>query len=198
MLERSRQENGGRRPPVAEPASASLGDVARDLMDHASMIARDEARMARLSVSRYVEHLRTDVAPRAMWGAATGVCAALALVCALLALFLGIVWAIGSVAWTFLIFAGLFIIGAGAAASLYGRPARLTTAEDIERRFPSVRAHEAAPERVLSQQATPEAHAQVKAEALREAEEARLAERAAHTVAKVEAQREVQRPQPRG
>ena len=49
---------------------SALGDVARDVMDHASMIVRDRLELTRLEAHRYAEHVKKDVAPRAAFGAA--------------------------------------------------------------------------------------------------------------------------------
>jgi hypothetical protein len=157
------------RPRPGEPRHEALGDVARDVMDHVSMIARDESKMARLAVRRYVEHLRAEVAPRALFRAGVGACVALAGVFFLIALFLGIAWAIGSVAWTFLIFAALFGAGAVLLAAFAGRPARLESGEAIARRFPAARTDEGRPSQALVRQTSPEGHRAVVAEAQREA-----------------------------
>src|SRR5262245_45199925 len=119
-VERPRQGNGSDRQP--------LGDVARDMMDHVSMIARDEAKLARLSVRRYVENMRQDVAPKAGYAAGAAVCGGLAILMGLIALFLGIAYALGSVAWTFLIFAAAFAVVTVVMAGLYKKP-RVETAE---------------------------------------------------------------------
>ncbi len=148
-----------------------LGDVARDVMDHVGVILRDRARIARLEAQRFGEHVKHDVAPRALFGTAAAVCALVAAVCGLLALFLGIAWAIGSVAWTFLIFAVLFCVGAAVfAGTMARRPTTAReTAEAIARRFPAARS-EAAPEHALVRQEAPEAHREDVVEARREAE----------------------------
>jgi hypothetical protein len=122
------------RPGPGEPRREALGDVARDVMDHLSMMARDQAKMARLSARHYLEHLRAEVAPRALFLAAVSACVALAGVCFLIALFLGIAAALGSVAWTFLIFTGLFGAAAVALAGLASRPARLPTGVETRAR----------------------------------------------------------------
>lgn len=149
----------------------ALGDVARDVMDHASMIVRDEIKIARLSAGRWVEHAKRDVAPRALIAAALGIVGLLAVVFALLAIFLGFVAATGSVAWTFVIFAVAFGVGALVLVGLYRRPARVETSDDIERRFPAVRLgeQEHRPEQALVREETLPAHRVIVVEANRQA-----------------------------
>lgn len=156
---RSRHEVDGELP---------LGAVARDAMDHASMIVRDEIKIVRLQVRRYVEHVRGDVAPRALIVVAAGVIALLAALCFAIALFLAIAWAIGSVAWTFLIFAALLTVGAVVLVGASRRPARVTSSEEIERRFPAVKMESAREEQALVRQRRPEAHTVIVEEARRE------------------------------
>lgn len=165
------------RPRRAEdPAGArreALGEVARDVMDHASMIVRDRVEIARLEARRWKETLRRDVAPKAALATGVVVCALLALTAGLIALFLAVAAALGSVAWAFLIFAGLFVLAAVALAGFYTRlPAAMST-EDIEKRFPAVRAEPHRPERALVRQEGREAHAVITAEAAREGERER-------------------------
>jgi len=100
------------RPRQDDTAREALGDVARDVIDHVSMLVRDEVKIARLSARRYAEHLRADVAPRAGLIVGAAVLALLAVVFALIALFRGLVAALGSVTWTLVIFAALFALGA--------------------------------------------------------------------------------------
>jgi len=170
--ERTRQGDGHAREPRRASTDdgrggEALGDVARDVMDQLSMMARDEARLARLSARRYVERLRGDVAPRAAWTAVAAVALMLAGIFALIALFWGLATLIGSAAWTFVIFAALFLL-AGVVAIVAARTPRAETAADIEKRFPAVRAHERAPEHALARQETEEAHRRVLEEARRE------------------------------
>jgi hypothetical protein len=171
--ERSTQGNGVTREPprrisMAEGSNRQpLGNVARDVMDHISMLVRDEAKIARLSVRRYTEHVREDVAPKALFGVGAAVCAGLAVVCGLLALFLAIAWALGSVAWTFLIFCGLFVVGTIVMVGLVARP-RPARPEDISKRFPAVGTRTGMPEHALARQSTPEGHREVTLEAERE------------------------------
>lgn len=158
---RSRHDEGGDRK--------ALGDVARDAMDHASMIVRDEVAIARLEVRRWIEHLKRDVAPRGVIAGAMGITGLLAGVFALLAVFLAIVAATDSVAWACAIYAVLFGVATIVLVGLYRRPARLQTAEDIERQFPAVKMEERRPEHALVKQETPPAHRVIVVEANREA-----------------------------
>ena len=148
----------------------AFGDVARDVMDHASAIVRDELRLGKLSARRYAEHVRRDVAPRAAFGLVAGVLAGLAVLFGLIALFWGIASALGSVAWTFVIYAAAFAVGAVIAAGLRGRPPHRESADEIARRFPAARTREAFPEhQLVIQETSPEAHAKEIEEARREA-----------------------------
>lgn len=160
---RSRQEQG--------PA---LGDVARDAMDHASMIVRDELKIARLEARRYVDHVKRDVAPRALFATAAAACALLAAITGAIALFLGILWVIGSIAWTFLIFAAMFTTFAAVLANLSRRPAMVASSVEIERGFPAVKMEEHRPEHALAAQERPEAHAMIVEAARREDREDRV------------------------
>jgi uncharacterized membrane protein len=103
-------------PTKARPPA--LGDVARDVMDHATLIVRDQVEIGRLEARRYADHVRRDVAPRAARTVAVLALAGVAAACGLVALFLGIARALGSVAWTFAIYGVLF-----AAAALIARAA---------------------------------------------------------------------------
>ncbi|APR83815.1 Hypothetical protein A7982_09164 [Minicystis rosea] len=147
----------------------ALGDVARDVLDHITMIARDETKIARLSAKRVATHLREDVAPKALYAAGAGVCAALAGLFALIALFWGIAVALGSAAWAFVIYAVLFALAAVVLAGYMRRAAELHPSEAIERRFPATRAVETKREHALARLSTPEAHREVTSEAEREA-----------------------------
>lgn len=164
-----------RRPAApGEPRHEALGEVARDTIDHAGMLLRDEVKIARLGVNRYVEHVRRDVAPTALWTAAAVSAGGLAALLLLIGAFLGIAAALGSVAWTFVIYAAAFTVGAGAAWSMRGRALAHPSAEDINRRFPAVRAQPSRPEHALARAAQPEAHAEAKREAAREASAPRI------------------------
>lgn len=192
--QRPRQGNGAsrevpRRVLMTEGhGHEALGDVARDVMDHVSMIVRDEAKIAKLSVRRYAEHVREDVAPKALFTVGAAVCGALAVVMGLIALFLGIAYAIGSVGWTFAIFAAAFAVVTVVMAGMVKRP-RVERAEDISKRFPSVSAREGKHEHALARQATPEGHREVTREAEREASREMLSPRSAVITAEDQARR---------
>ncbi len=166
------QTGGERRPaPRAEPA---LGDVARDVMDHAAVIVRDRFKIGALEARRFAEHVRRDVAPRAGLVATAAALGALAVIAGLVGLFLGIAGAIGSVAWTFVIYAALFAVAALVVGSLAGRAPRRDEGEEIARRFPAARLSEAESEHLLvEQRSTPEAHQREIEEARREASPSR-------------------------
>jgi hypothetical protein len=157
-----------------EPPREALGEVARDTIDHATMLLRDEAKIARLGVERYAEHVRRDLAPVALWTAAAGAALGLGALLLLIGVFLGIAAALGSVAWTFVIYAGAFTVAAGVAWSMRGRVAAHPSAEDLARRFPAARAQPTRPEHALARAAQPEAHAEARREAAREANSPRI------------------------
>jgi hypothetical protein len=172
--QRTTQGNGASREPARRVSMGdgqrreALGDVARDMMDQVSIMARDEVRLARLSARRYVEHLRGDVAPRALWATVAGVTAMLAGIFLAIAIFWGIAVLIGSVAWTFVIFAAFCILGSVLAISAMRRTQHAETAADIERRFPAVRADKAGPEHAIARLDSEEGHRERIAEAQRE------------------------------
>jgi hypothetical protein len=143
--------------------------VARDVVDHATTIVRDEIKMGRLSARRYAEHLRRDVAPRAGWIAAAVALGGLAVLAFAIGLFLGIAHAIGSVAWTFVIYGAALTVTAVIAAALSSQPSRRDEGEAIARRFPAARARPSLPEHgVTAQRSGPEAHREAVEEARRE------------------------------
>lgn len=148
----------------------ALGSVARDVLDHATTIVRDEIKIARLEARRYGEHLRRDVARPAALGAAAVSLGALGALFGLIALFLGIARAIDSVAWTFAIYAGAFCVAGVVAYAMAKRPQHRDVGEEIARRFPATRTKESEREHLLVAQRTrPEAHREEVAEARREA-----------------------------
>ncbi|MFT3773737.1 MAG: phage holin family protein [Minicystis sp.] len=173
--ERPKHGNGraheARRMATAEGhGHEALGDVMRDVIDHVSMIARDEAKIARLSVKRYGEHLREDIAPKALFAVGAAVCGGLALVFGLIALFWGLTYLLGSAGWAFLVFAVIFTVGAVVMAGFVARTPRFSRKDEIAKRFPAVRAKEVAPEHALVRHDSLEAHRVVTEEARREAE----------------------------
>jgi hypothetical protein len=144
--------------------------VARDVLDHATMIVRDEIKVGRLSARRYAEHLRHDVAPRAGWIAVAAALGGLAVLAFAIGLFLGIAHAIGSVAWTFVIYGAALTVTAVVAAVISKNPSRRDEGEAIARRFPAARARPSLPEHgIVGQRSIPEAHREEVAEARREA-----------------------------
>ncbi len=148
----------------------ALGDVARDVMDHATAIARDQVNLGKLAARRYAERVRREMAPRAAFVAAAGVVGGLAGVFGLLALFLGIAQAISSVPWTFAIYSAVFAVVAVVLVSLSARTPRRDEGEEIARRFPAARMKETRPEHlIVVQRSAPEAHAEAVSEARREA-----------------------------
>jgi hypothetical protein len=90
----AREEPEPRVRRLAPPDTPALGDVARDVMDHGTMILRDGIKLAKLEARRYSEHLLREVAPRGVVAAL----AAVAVLCGLIALFLGIASALDAAA----------------------------------------------------------------------------------------------------
>jgi hypothetical protein len=143
--------------------------VARDVLDHATMIVRDEIKMGRLSARRYADHLRRDVAPRAGWIAAAAALGGLGVLAFAVGLFLGIAHALGSVAWTFVIYGAALTVAAVVAAALSGQPSQRDEGEAIARRFPAARLRPSLPEHLAAaQRSRPEAHREAVEEARRE------------------------------
>jgi hypothetical protein len=174
MMERQRTANGeprmaprggGRRDPEA------LGDVARDMIDHASIIVRDRIEIMKLEAGRMAERARREFLPRAALLAVAAGLAGVAGLLGLVALFLGIASAIG-VAWTFAIYAAAFAVLAVVALAFAGQPPRPEEGEAIARRFPAPVT--SAPEHGLVEHGlvrleTEEGHRRVTEEARREA-----------------------------
>jgi hypothetical protein len=149
----------------------AIGEVARNVIDHVTMIARDEVKIAGLEARRRIEHLRRDVAQPLAYRTAAWLAAAVAGLCGLIAVFLGIAHALGSVAWAFVIYTALFAVVAVAAAALSSRPPRRDVGEEIARRFPAARTRATEPEHLLvAQRGTTEAHQREVEEARREAD----------------------------
>jgi hypothetical protein len=150
-------------------SSHELGDVARDVIDHVGMVARDGVKIAKLEVRRYVEHLRKDLGARAVLGTCAAFTAAAALVCGLVAAFLGIAYAVG-VAWAFAIYCGIFAVIALFLYMLAARAVPTYTGDEIARRFPAARMKESEAEHLLlAQRSTEAGHQRMTEEAAREA-----------------------------
>ena len=145
--ERSPSEEGAlsarRERPVqpAQQAAANLGEVARDVLDHAKIIARDAVALGRLEVRRTVDRARTrarDAAPRIAFAAIAGVTALVGLVFVLIAIFIALGDPIPSVGWRMAIFGAFFlvtaVIGATFATSHEERPVEETPARVFRRR----------------------------------------------------------------
>jgi len=169
MLQRERATNGEARPR-AEGDPQALGDVARDVIDHLSILVRDRIEIAKLEGRRLAERARRDVLPRAALFAIAAALAALAGLLALVALFLAIASAIG-VAWAFAVYAAAFAVLAASALAFASRPPRPETSVEIARRFPAAveSAREGLPEHGLARLDTAEGHRRVTEEARREA-----------------------------
>lgn len=111
------------RPPPrqAEMPPAGLGEVARDVVDHAQVIARDALAIAKLEARRSVDRTKDRVkeaAPRIAFGAVAGVTALVGVVLLLIAIFIGLGNAVESVGWRLAIF-GLFFLVVAAIAAIF-------------------------------------------------------------------------------
>jgi hypothetical protein len=110
-------------PRQGELPAANLGEVARDVVDHAQVIARDALAIGKLSARRAVDRARTqarDVAPRIAFGAIAGVAGLVALVFLLIAVFIALGDPIPSVGWRMAIFGVFFLLLAVVAAIFAG------------------------------------------------------------------------------
>lgn len=179
LRERERTHNGGHVP--LRQQQQALGDVARDAIDHVTMIGRDVFKIGKLEARRYAEHLRYDVAPKAAFKGVAAAAGGLGVTLLLIGIFIGIASAIG-VGWTFVLYGAIFLVGAAVAYSLGRRGVPRDEGEEIARRFPAARMIEGRPEHQLAAQRT-NGHAH-----LAEVEEARR-EAAREVVIKAEDQR---------
>jgi hypothetical protein len=114
------------RPPPrqAELPAAGLGEVARDVVDHAQVIARDALAIGKLEARRVVDRARSqarEVAPRVAFGAVAAVAALVGVVLLLIALFIALGDPIPSVGWRMALFAVFFLVVAVIAA-LFAAP----------------------------------------------------------------------------
>jgi uncharacterized membrane protein YtjA (UPF0391 family) len=103
------------RPPPRkdELPAAGLGEVARDVVDHAQGIARDALAIGKLEARRAVERARSqarEVAPRIAFGAVAGVAALVGVVLLLIALFIALGDPIPSVGWRMALFGVFFLV----------------------------------------------------------------------------------------
>src|SRR4051812_2294188 len=110
-------------PRQAEAPSASLGDVARDVFDHAQVIARDALAIGKIEAQRTLGRARAralEVAPRVAFGAVAAVAALTGLIFLLIALFNALEDAIPSFAWRTAIFGIGFLVVAAIGAIFAG------------------------------------------------------------------------------
>lgn len=113
------------RPPPrqSELPAAGLGEVARDVVDHAQVIARDALAIGKLEARRAVDRAKTqarDAAPRIAFGAVAGVAALVGVVLLLIAIFIALGDPIPSVGWRLAIFGIFFLVVAVIAAIFAG------------------------------------------------------------------------------
>lgn len=108
-------------PRQGELPSAGLGEVARDVVDHAHVIARDALAIGRLEARRTVERTKErakEVAPRIAFGAIAVIAALAGVVLLLIALFLALGDPIPSVGWRMAIF-GVFFLAVAVVAAIF-------------------------------------------------------------------------------
>jgi putative superfamily III holin-X len=113
------------RPPPrqSELPAAGLGEVARDVVDHAQVIARDALAIAKLEAKRTVDRAKTrarDVGPKIAFGAVAGVTALAGVIFLLIAIFIALGDPIPSVGWRMAIFGIFFLVVAVIAALFAG------------------------------------------------------------------------------
>lgn len=110
-------------PRQSELPPAGLGEVARDVVDHAQVIARDALAIAKLearrSVGRATDRVK-EAAPRIAFGAVAGVTALVGAVLLLIAIFIGLGDAVPSVGWRLAIFGIFFLVVAVISAIFAG------------------------------------------------------------------------------
>lgn len=94
----------------------ALGSVARDAIDHVTVIVRDTAEIARLKVEHVADRVKRDLASRVAWGAVAATFGVVGSILLLIAIFIGLGAIIESVAWRLAIYAivflGIAIVGA--------------------------------------------------------------------------------------
>lgn len=118
-----RRERAPLPPRQAELPRAGLGEVARDVVDHAQVIARDALAIAKLEARRTVERATgraKQAAPRIAFGAIAAVSALVAAVLLLIAIFIALGDPIPSVGWRLAIFGLFFLVVAVIAAIFAG------------------------------------------------------------------------------
>jgi hypothetical protein len=113
------------RPPSrqSEQPAAGLGEVARDVVDHAQVIARDALSIAKLEARRSVDRAKgraRDAAPRIAFGAIAGVAALIGTIFLLIAIFDALGGPIPSFGWRMAIFGIFFLVVAVIAAIFAG------------------------------------------------------------------------------
>jgi hypothetical protein len=109
----------------SELPAAGLGEVARDVVDHAHVIARDALAIGKLEARRAVDRARSqarEVAPRIAFGAVAAVAALVGAVLLLIAIFIALGDPIPSVGWRMAIFGIFFLVVAVIAALFAGSP----------------------------------------------------------------------------
>ncbi len=111
------------RPPPrqGELPAAGLGDVARDVVDHAQVIARDALAIGKLSARRSIDRAKSqarEAAPRIAFGAVAGIAALLGVVFLLIAIFVALGDPIPSVGWRLAIY-GIFFLVVSVSAAMF-------------------------------------------------------------------------------
>lgn len=112
----------------SEQPSAGLGEVARDVVDHAQIIARDALAIGKLETRRAVKRAKErakEAAPRIAFGAIAGVAALAGVVFLLIAIFIALGGPIPSVGWRTAIFGIFFLVVAVIAAIFAGTKEKL-------------------------------------------------------------------------
>lgn len=142
-----RRERAPLPPRQAEQPPAGLGEVARDVVDHAQVIARDGLAIAKLEARRAVARATgraKEAAPRIAFGVIAATSALVATVLLLIAIFIALGDPIPSVGWRLAIFGLFFLVVAVIAAIFAG--SHEERHEERHKEEP-VRGFEAAPRR---------------------------------------------------
>lgn len=157
---RTRRERVPLPPRQAELPPAGLGEVARDVVDHAQVIARDALAIARLEARRAVRRATgraREAAPRIAFGAIAAVSTLVGAVFLLIAIFIALEDPIPSVGWRLAIFGLFFVVVAVIAAIFAG-----SHEERREREEEALEGFEERPRRAVID-ATPKAPSQATA-----------------------------------
>lgn len=124
----TRRERSPLPPRQGELPAAGLGDVARDVVDHVHVIARDALSIAKLEAAHTLDRVKARVreaAPRIVFGLVAGVTALAGVVFLLIAIFVALGGPVPSVGWRLAIFGIFFLVVSMIAAVFAGTHEKL-------------------------------------------------------------------------